>query len=120
MLGSQSGPVASSIAPALRSGIVAAGLPAAATGQIEAKLRACLHDRLVAADPTVTQAACQLPAGEALPPAAHRVLAQVGGAAVRHDFAASLVRTLWFQVAVFSLSFLLMLALPARAGRRRE
>jgi EmrB/QacA subfamily drug resistance transporter len=118
LLGSQSGPAASTVAPALRSGIVAAGLPAAYTGQIETKFRACLHDRLVAADPTVTPAACRLPAGEALPPAAHRVLAQVGGAAVRQDFAASLVRTLWFQVGVFLLSFLLMLALPARAGRR--
>jgi hypothetical protein len=38
---------------------------------------------------------------------------------VRHDFAASLQRTLWFQVGVFLLSFLLMLALPAGAGRRR-
>jgi len=101
-------------------GIVAAGLPAAYTGQIETRFRACLHDRLVAADPTVTPAACRLPAGEVLPPAAHRVLAQVGGAAVRQDFAASLVRTLWFQVGAFLLSFLLMLALPARAGRRRE
>jgi MFS family permease len=120
LLGSQSGPAASTVAPALRSGIVAAGLPATYTGQIETRFRACLHDRLVAADPTVTPAACRLPAGEVLPPAAHRVLAQVGGAAVRQDFAASLVRTLWFQVGAFLLSFLLMLALPARAGRRRE
>ena len=120
LLGSQSGPAASTVAPALRAGIVAAGLPAAYTGQIETKFRACLHDRLVAADPTVTPAACRLPAGEVLPPAAHRVLAQVGGAAVRQDFAASLVRTLWVQVGVFLLSFLLMLALPARAGRRQE
>ena len=112
--------MSTTVAPALRSGIVAAGLPAAYTGQIEARFRACLHDRLVAADPTVTPAACRLPAGEVLPPAAHRVLAQVGGAAVRDDFAASLVRTLWFQVGVFGLSFLLMFALPARAGRRRE
>jgi len=39
---------------------------------------------------------------------------------VRHDFAASLVRTLWFQVGAFLLSFLLMFALPSRAGRRQE
>jgi len=37
---------------------------------------------------------------------------------VRHDFVASLVRTLWFQVGVFLMSFLLMFALPGRAGRR--
>jgi hypothetical protein len=36
---------------------------------------------------------------------------------VRHDFVASLVRTLWFQVGVFLLSFLLMFALPRRAAR---
>jgi hypothetical protein len=37
---------------------------------------------------------------------------------VRTAFAASLQRTLWFQVGVFLLSFLLMLALPAGSGRR--
>jgi hypothetical protein len=42
----------------------------------------------------------------------HRLLASAGGAASRRDFAASLERTLWFQVGVFVLSFLLMLALP--------
>ena len=36
---------------------------------------------------------------------------------MRHDFAASLVRTLWFQVGVFLLSFLLMLALPGKPAR---
>jgi hypothetical protein len=47
------------------------------------------------------------------------VLATVGSSAVRQDFAAALERTLWFQVAVFLASFLLMLALPRGAGRRR-
>ncbi len=77
----------------------------------------CLHDRLVAADPTATPASCR-PAGAAqtLPPAAHQVIAAAGGNAVRHDFAAALVRTLWFQVGVFLLSFLLMLGLPRRAA----
>ena len=37
-----------------------------------------------------------------------------GRGAVRNDFAATLVRTRWFQVGAFLLSFLLMLALPAR------
>ena len=36
---------------------------------------------------------------------------------MRSDFAASVVRTLWFQVGVFFLSFLLMFVLPAGAGR---
>jgi hypothetical protein len=46
------------------------------------------------------------------------VLARAGGAAVRDDFTRSLERTLWFQVGVFGLSFLLMLVLPRGAGRR--
>ena len=46
-----------------------------------------------------------------------RALAGAGASAVRHDFVASLVRTLWFQVGVFLLSFLLMFALPGKAAR---
>ena len=38
--------------------------------------------------------------------------------AVRRDFTAALERTLWFQVGVFGLSCLLMLGLPAGAGRQ--
>jgi hypothetical protein len=48
----------------------------------------------------------------------HRVIASAGGSAVRDDFVASLERTLWFQVGVFLLAFLLMLAQPRGAGRR--
>ena len=118
LLGSQSGPAAAGVAPQLRTGLVAAGVPAGYTGPIVTQFRGCLHDRLVAADPTVTPAACRtstLP--RALPGAAHPVLARAGGAAVQNDFTASVERTLWFQVGVFGLSFLLML-LPVGAGRR--
>jgi EmrB/QacA subfamily drug resistance transporter len=118
MLGSQSGPAAAAVAPALRSGVVAAGVPARYAGQIEDQFRVCLHDRLVAADPTVTPASCQPKAGQVITPATQRVLAGAGASAVRTDFVASLVRTLWFQVGVFLLSFVLMFALPGRAGRR--
>jgi EmrB/QacA subfamily drug resistance transporter len=117
MLGSQSGPAASAVAPQLRAGLVAAGVPARATGQIETQFRSCLHDRLIAADPTVTPPSCRSGAA-ALPPSAGRVIAVAGGSAVRDDFAASVQRTLWFQVGAFLLSFLLMLVLPAGAGRR--
>jgi EmrB/QacA subfamily drug resistance transporter len=118
MLGIQSGAAADTAAPALRSGVVAAGIPAAAAGRLEAQFRICLHDRLVAADPTVTPASCRPPAGEVLPAAVHPVLARAGASAVRTDFAASLVRTLWFQVGVFLTAFALMLAWPRGAGRR--
>jgi hypothetical protein len=98
---------------------VAAGVPAQYTGRIETQFRSCLHDRLVAADPTVTPPSCRPgPAQRALPAAAHQVLAGAGSSAVRQDFAAALVRSLWFQVGVFLLSFLIMLALPRGAGGR--
>ena len=119
MLGSQSGAAASAVTPHLRTGLVSAGVPASYTGRIVTQFRSCLHDRLAAADPTVTPAACRassLP--RALPAAVHPVLARAGGAAVRDDFAASVERTLWFQVGVFGLSFLLMLLVPRGAGRR--
>src|SRR5215472_17094079 len=118
LLGTQSGAAANTVAPALRSGAVAAGVPARDAGALVAQFRACLHDRLVAADPTVTPASCRPPAGEVLPAAVHPVLARAGAAAVRNDFADSVARTLWFQVGVFGLSFLLMLAWPRGAGRK--
>ncbi len=128
LLGTQSASAAHAVAPQLRAGLTAVHVPAESAGKIEGQFADCLHARLVASDPTVTPAACRLssadtqvlPAGaEVLPAGAGRVLATVGASAVRHDFAAALVRTLWFQVAVFLASFLLMLALPRGAGRRR-
>jgi MFS family permease len=118
LLGTQSGAAANTVVPALRSGAVAAGVPARDAGALVAQFRTCLHDRLVAADPTVTPASCRPRAGEVLPAAVRPVLARAGGAAVRADFIASVARTLWFQVGVFGLSFLLMLAWPRGAGRR--
>jgi EmrB/QacA subfamily drug resistance transporter len=136
LLGTQSASAAHAVAPQLRAGLTAGGVPAPVVGRIEAQFGDCLHARLVASDPTVTPAACRLtpaagsaasagpagPAGSAgpaaLPAAAKGVLATVGGSAVRHDFTAVLERTLWFQVAVFLASFLLMLGLPRGAGRR--
>jgi hypothetical protein len=119
LLGTQSGAAANTVAPALRSGAVAAGVPARDAGALVAQFRTCLHDRLVAADPTVTPASCRPPAGP-VRAAVHPVLARAGEAAVRTDFADAVARTLWFQVGVFGLSFLLMLAWPRGAGRRAQ
>jgi EmrB/QacA subfamily drug resistance transporter len=119
LLGTQAAPAATAVAPQLRTGLAAAGVPAQYTGRIEAQFGVCLHDRLVAADPTVTPPSCRPSGAErALPAAAGRAVAGAGAIAVRDDFTASLQRTLWFQVGVFLLSFLLMLALPRGAGRR--
>jgi EmrB/QacA subfamily drug resistance transporter len=119
LLGSQSGPAAAAVTPQLRTELATAGAPAQVSGRIVTQFGDCLHARLVASDPTVTPAACRLPGGQTLPPAVTKAVARTGAVAVRHDFGAALERTLWFQVAVFGLSFLLMLALPRGAGRRR-
>src|SRR5215467_9612339 len=121
MLGGQSGSAARSITPELRSGLTAAHVPAQVTDRIVGQFGDCLHARLTATDPTATPAACRLSgAPTALPASVHGVLSTVGGAAVQRDFAASVQRTLWFNVGVFGASFLLMLGLPAGAGRRPE
>jgi EmrB/QacA subfamily drug resistance transporter len=119
LLGTQSGPAAATVSPQLRAGLAAAHVPAPLAARISGQFGDCLHARLVAADPTVTPAACRLPSGQVLPPRVASVVAGAGGTAVRADFAAALTRTLWFQVGVFGASFALMLALPAGAGRRR-
>ncbi|HEX9528158.1 MAG TPA: hypothetical protein VF951_11715, partial [Streptosporangiaceae bacterium] len=103
------------VAPQLRGALVAAGLPRGATAPVVTAFRGCLHDRLVAADPTVPPPSCrQSQAPTALPVPARHVIAAIGRRATGIDFAATLQRTLFFQVGVFVLSFLLMLALPAR------
>jgi hypothetical protein len=123
LLGTQSGPAAAAVAPQLRSSLTTAGLPQAAAVPVVTAFRACLHDRLVATDPTARPVSCRLrevPAGSAagrggaaaLSPAARHAIAGIGKKAAGIDFAAALERTLFFQVGVFVVSFLLMLALP--------
>jgi EmrB/QacA subfamily drug resistance transporter len=118
LLGSQSGPAVNATAPQIRAGLAAASVPAAAQQHIVGQFRACLHDRLVASDPTVTPPSCRRsPAESMLPAAANHVIAAGAAQAVKRDFTAALQRTLWYQVGAFLLAFLLMLALPRRAAR---
>ncbi len=60
LLGTQSASAAHAVAPQLRAGLTAVHVPAPVVGRVEAQFGACLHARLVASDPTVTPAACQL------------------------------------------------------------
>jgi Major Facilitator Superfamily len=113
LLGTQSGPAATAVTPQLRSTLTTAGLPPAATAPVVTAFRSCLHDRLVATDPTATPASCrQGERATALPAPARHAIAGIGREATGIDFAAALERALFFQVGVFLLSFLLMLALP--------
>ena len=116
LLGSQSAAAARTVTPQLRGGLAAARR----AGPVH---RAHRHPvpRLPARPAGGRRPdghAGRVPpgAGQVLP-AAHPVLASAGGAALRTDFASSLVRTLWFQVGVFVLSFLLMLVHTGRRGQ---
>lgn len=117
-LGSQARPVVAGVAPGIRAELTVAGVPAQATGRVVGQFRDCLHDRLVASDPTVTPPACRpSPAEATLPTTAARGLAAASSVAVKRDFAATVEHTLWYQVGVFVLAFLLMLGLPRRRRR---
>jgi MFS family permease len=119
IIGSQSGPAASTSRRRCARAVVAAGVPARRRGDSRpssvlparpaGRRRPDGHPRIVPAHARPVHPARR----------AARVLAEAGASAVRHDFAASLVRTLWFQVGAFLLSFLLMFALPRPPGRRR-
>lgn len=119
LLGTQSGPAAAAVAPQLRGTLVTAGVPRAATASVVAAFGSCLHDRLIATDPTATPASCRRgEAAAALPAKARGAIAAIGRRATGIDFAAALWRTLLFQVGVFVVSFLLMLALPSTRRAR--
>ena len=68
LLGSQSAAAARTVTPQLRGGLAAAGVPAQYTGHIVTQFGDCLHARLVAADPTVTPAACHPAPARCCPP----------------------------------------------------
>ncbi|HEX6931259.1 MAG TPA: hypothetical protein VF162_03870 [Streptosporangiaceae bacterium] len=119
LLGTQSGPAATAVAPQLRTALTAAGLPRGATAPVVTAFGRCLHDRLVAADPTATPPSCRAGRGHgALPGPARHAIAGIGRKATGIDFATALQRTLFFQVGVFAASFLMMLALPSRRRAR--
>jgi hypothetical protein len=119
LLGTQSGPAATAVAPQLRSALTAAGLPRVAAAPAVSAFGRCLHDRLVAADPTATPRSCRAGSAHgALPGPARQAIAGIGRKATGIDFAAALQRTLFFQVGVFAASFLLMLALPSSRRAR--
>jgi EmrB/QacA subfamily drug resistance transporter len=120
LLGTQSGPAATAVAPQLRGTLTTAGLPRAASAPVVTAFRSCLHDRLTSTDPTAIPASCrQAPAASRLPVPVTHSIAAIGRQATSIDFAASVWRTLLFQVAVFLASFALMLVLPAtKRGER--
>jgi hypothetical protein len=83
----------------------------------------CFHDRASAKDPSATPPSCrrataQVQAQGQGSQAIGQVLQSAGVDARKRDFVASIKRTLWYEVAVYGLSFLLVFLLPNVGGHR--
>jgi len=116
MLGSRADIASASAHLQLRSDLAAAGLP---TGQIDSAVATfdrCFSDRAHSHDPTAVPASCPQTAADN---AVTRAFASAASAAKGRDYTQSLERALLYNIGVFALSALLVLALP-RGHRRRE
>ncbi len=132
LLASEANPTVDRIAPRIRSGLEAAGLPAPAREQVVAGFRVCFQDRSSAKDPSATPPSCQRlqaegqaraqqpQGGQAQGQRIGQLLQSAAVDARRLDFTRSLQRTLWYEVAVYALSFLLVFLLPNVRGRRLQ
>jgi hypothetical protein len=119
LLGSNGAHAAGQVTPALQQRLSAAHVPATAQRQVVDGFDSCFHDRTHAKDPAAVPASCTaLQQQAANAPSAMRaaVLDAVLNHAVpdarRHDFSRTLQQALGWQLGVFALSFLLVLALP--------
>lgn len=107
--------------PALHSDLAAAGLTRPQSDQVTAGLRTCFKDKATQKDLTATPASCtalQRSTADSPAPAEvkEKVRAAVLGKALpesrKADFSRSFQQALFWQLAVFSVSFLLVLTLP--------
>lgn len=121
LLGSNAYRSVDAATPALRSDLVSAGLARPQADSVTAGLRVCFKDKASQKDLTATPASCtRLEQATADTPAPAEVKAKVRAAVLgkampearKGDFSRSFQRALIWQLGVFSLSFLLVLALP--------
>jgi EmrB/QacA subfamily drug resistance transporter len=129
LLSSQAAPTVGRVAPQLRSGLETAGLPAPTVDQVAGGFRVCFEDRAGAKDPSTTPASCQRLQSQAASQGGSQLQGQQAGQVLqaaatdarKQDFVAAIERTLWYEVAVYALSCLLVFLLPSvRAHRLRR
>src|SRR6266542_1284076 len=121
LLSSQAKPAIAAVVPGLRSQLQAAHLPAPVADQVVTGFSTCVRDRASAKDPTATppscrQASSQLQAQGQDGQAIGQVLQAAGVDARKRDSVASIKGTLWYEVAVYGLSFLVVFLLPNVGG----
>ena len=108
--------------PRLAGGLTAIGVPASQQGEVLAGFKSCYVGKAKAPDPTAQTATCAALAQRTLPgqtPAQHAQLAGYlqaqgvpGSQATRRDFVDAIQVSLFYEVGVFSVAFLLVLFLP--------
>ena len=121
LLSSQANPTIAQVAPHIRVALQAASVPPPVAERVVAGFSTCFHDRASAKDPSATPPSCRQAAtqgqgqgGQAI----GQVLQAAGVDARKRDFVSSIQRTLWFEVAVYALGFLLVFLLPNVRGQR--
>jgi hypothetical protein len=121
LLSSQAKPTIAAVVPRLRSQLEAAHLPAPVADQVVAGFSRCFQDRASAKDPSATPPSCQQPTSQLQAQgqggqAIGQALQSAGVEARKRNFVAAIKRTLWYEVAVYGLSFLVVFLLPNVSG----
>ncbi len=125
LLGHNSSRASAAVTPDLRRTVQAAGLPGPATDAVLRGFTRCFDDRSRSSDPSAEPASCraardQTGSGAVPPEVRQRVaqaVAQAAPLALKHNFSRSFEQALGYEVGVFSLAYLLVLALPSREHR---
>jgi EmrB/QacA subfamily drug resistance transporter len=123
LLSSQATPTIAAVVPGLRSQLRAAQVPAPVADQVIAGFTTCFHDQASAKDPSASPASCRqatsrIQAQGTRGQAIGQVLRSAGVDARKRDFVAAMKGALWYEVAVFGLSFLVVFSLPNVSGQR--
>jgi hypothetical protein len=121
LLSSQAEPTIAAVAPRLGSQLQAAHLPAPVADEVVTGFSACFRDQASAKDPSATPPSCRQArsqsqargqGGDAIGPVLQSTIVD----ARKRDFVASIERTLWYEVGVYALSFLVVFLLPNVGG----
>jgi hypothetical protein len=122
LLASQAPASADAVVPKVRADLQQAGVPVSAQDRIVEEFEACFRERATEKDPSVVPPSCrqteeQKSVARLSPRTIKRVEDAMGSAAVEAralDFAASIERTLYWEVGAFLAVFLLVFLLPEK------
>jgi MFS family permease len=118
LLGSHATSVARAYAPDLQRALVRQHVPASTAAAIAHQFQQCFHDRSSEKDPSVIPPSCRLRAPSK--PAVTRILSQAGTQARKRDFSDSFDWSLLFNIGLWSVTLLLLFALPQRSRAHGE